>query len=290
MAKIVGRGGYLGTNSNSWRVVANGVFDGIWFSNEQVTVAELNDGGSGLPGWCLPGDIPSQGEAGGHVVQGPASGSITVGTNCPHAFLFIASGGGGGGVDHDNGQARPGGSAQYAFVDVTNHGFSTGGSVNYSIGGGGTGAPARSNDGNGSGGGASQLTVGNFTFGGNAGAGGCGKCPSGGSSGTNFNPSGTGVFSGQNGGATTYATGFDNNFTPIVNIPVTATPVPTNNSNGGGGSNGGSQGGQGAPGRCYVRFGRGINPVSAGDPGPGDDYGVPNPVYRVPIPAKMHTN
>ena len=35
MAKIVGRGGYLGTNSNSWRVVANGVFDGIWFSNEQ---------------------------------------------------------------------------------------------------------------------------------------------------------------------------------------------------------------------------------------------------------------
>jgi hypothetical protein len=229
--------------------------------------------------------IPIQAAGIGTVFSGPTSGSIPIPAACPHVYIYIAAGGGGGGVDFDDGQARPGGTGGSGYVLVSRSAVS-GNVINFNIGGGGGGAGARSNDGSGSPGGNSSVTFGNFTMDANGGGGGCGKCGSPGSNGTwAVNAGAPGVsFSGNGGFQPSWLTGIDNTFIPVENSPATSRSIPPA-SNPGSANNGGGAGGSGGPGAIYVRFGRGINDLTA--PGPGNDYGVPTSGYTVPTAAKL---
>ena len=279
-----GKGRFIGTDADSWVSRTNNVFDGVWDHNEIVTYAQKDP----APSWATPGSLPSQAAGFGTVFSGPTSGSIPVPATCPHVYIYIAAGGGGGGVDFDDGQARPGGSGGSGYALVSKSAVS-GNVVNYNIGGGGGGAGARSNDGDGGGGGNSTVTFGNFTMGANAGGGGCGKCGGPGGNGNwAVNAGAPGVsFSGNGGFQPNWLTGIDNLFIPVENSPTTSRSIPPT-ANAGGGVNYGGTGGSGGPGAIYVRFGRGINDLTA--PGAGNDYGIPTSGYTVPGAAKTKNN
>lgn len=287
--------GYIGTMSDYWVQTPSPVYYGVWTPNEVWRYQNEENPAIGMNWWSGPGTIPSQEVIqtylyGGNAPAGAGPGSITVPTGCPHIYVFCAGGGGGGGVDHDNGQARSGGSggSRYALIErsaVANSGQTT---MNYNVGNGGNGAPARSNDGNGGSGNASSVTFGNFNITANGGGGGCGKCGSNGGSG-NTSVNGTVEFGGNGGGQSNwmmYNPTVPIIFEPVLNIPVTSAPA--NFSNPGGSNNGGGQGGAGGSGGLYVRMGRGIN--SSTLPGPGPDYGHTQPAYKVPANAKLLSN
>ena len=248
----------------------------------------IGGGGFGGAGTNIPA-FPFQVNAFGTVFSGPTSGSITVPADCPHVYIYTAAGGGGGGVDFDDGGAGPGGSGGSGYAVVSRSAVS-GNVINYNIGGGGGGAGARSNDGEGGPGGNSSVTFGNFTMSANGGGGGCGKCGGGaagpGSWAVNAGAPGV-VFSGNGGFQPSWVTGIDNTFIPVENAPATSTSIPPV-SGPGSANNGGGQGGSGGPGAIYVRFGRGINDLTA--TGPGNDYAIPTVGYTVPSAAKTKNN
>ena len=278
-----GKGGFIGTDADSWVSRSSNVFDGIWGENEIVTYALK----APAPSWATPGAIPAQAAGFGTVFSGPTSGSVPVPATCPHVYIYIAAGGGGGGCDFDDGGAGPGGSGGTGYALISRSAVS-GNVINYTVGGGGGGAGARSNDGGGGSGGNSSVTFGNFTMAANGGGGGCGKCganaASPGSWGIN---AGAAVFSGNGGGQSNWLTGIDNTFIPVENAPATSTSIPPV-ANAGFGNNSGNGGGSGGNGAIYVRFGRGINDLTV--PGPGNDYGIPTVGYTVPTAAKTKDN
>lgn len=279
-----GKGRFIGTDADTWVDRDSNIFDGIWDPNEIVVYSRKDP----APSWASSGSIPLQGDATGTILSGPTSGSIPIPADSPHVYIYIASGGGGGGVDFDNGQARPGGSGASGYALVSKSAVS-GNVINYNIGGGGGGAGARSNDGAGGSGGNSSVTFGNFTMSANGGGGGCGKCVSNGSNGNwAVNAGAPGVlFSGNGGFQPSWLTGIDNTIIPIENSPTTTASIPPT-SNFGSANNGGGAGGSGGPGAIYVRYGRGINNLTA--PGPGNDYGVPTSTYTVPSAAIFKNN
>ena len=283
--------GYIGTDTYWVTDPVSQEYYGVWQPNDIVEYQKINSPGGSTPAWSAPGNIPSQNPIsaflfGPQEPAGAGPGQITIPTSTPHVYVFCAGGGGGGGVDHDNGQARSGGTGGRRFAlfqrsQVANSGQTT---MNYNVGNGGSGAPARSNDGNGGGGNNSSVNFGNFNINCNGAGGGCGKCQNNGSNG-NTGSNGSVVFGGNGGQAPAYIRGSDAPalFSPVLNIPV--NPEPVSFANPGSSNNGGGTGGSGGPGGLYVRFGRGIN--SQTSPGAGDDYGVPNPSYDVPDAAKL---
>lgn len=283
--------GYIGTDSRTWVTDPSPVYYGVWQPNDIVNYSEVLTPDNALPQWSAPGNLPSQDPISAFL-YGPAEpagsgpGSITIPATSPHVYVFVAGGGGGGGVDHDNGQARSGGTGgrRYALFQRSQVATSGQTTMNYNVGNGGSGAPARSNDGNGGSGNNSSATFGNFNISANGAGGGCGKCQSNGNNGS-ATQNGTVVFGGNGGQAPAYIRGTDApaSFLPVNNIPV--NPEPVGFANPGSSNNGGGQGGTGGPGGVYVRFGRGINSLTS--PGAGDDYGVPNPSYDVPEAAKI---
>lgn len=286
--------GYIGTDSRTWVTDPSPVYYGVWQPNDIVNYSEVLTPDNALPQWSAPGNLPTQNPISAFL-YGPAEpsgagpGSITIPATSPHVYVFVAGGGGGGGVDHDNGQARSGGTGgrRYALFQRSQVATSGQTTMNYNVGNGGNGAPARSNDGSGGSGNNSSATFGNFNISANGAGGGCGKCQSNGNNGS-ATQNGTVVFGGNGGQAPAYIRGTDAPaaFLPVQNIPV--NPEPVGFANPGSSNNGGGQGGAGGPGGVYVRFGRGINSLTS--PGSGDDYGVPNPSYDVPEGAKIADN